>query len=244
MPATQTFGRLDAALRQAYTPAHMSDSRETYTGRELKITYDAKRCLGAQQCVHGLPAVFDGESDPWIKPDGANAAEVVHAVCQCPTGALKAEGPEGEALERPDGENTIKVAADGPLYIRGDIGFLDPSEALVFKETRVALCRCGQSKNKPFCDDSHLDVGFSHTALALEGKYGEKAAEPGPVNIEPLANGPLFITGDFKLVSSDGKIVCDGNKVALCRCGLSENKPFCDGSHKEGGFEAPPLGPS
>lgn len=228
-------------LSRRILPRSMSNKRDTYEGQALRVTYDATRCLNAAQCVHGLPEVFDGDGEPWVKPDGASAEDVVRTVCNCPTGALKVEGLRGEELEVPAEVNTIKVSADGPLYIRGDIKFLDPSEAPVFSETRVALCRCGKSKNAPFCDDSHVEASFSHTANTLDGKYGEEASAPGPVNIEPLANGPLFITGAFELVSSDGKLVCKGNKVALCRCGLSANKPFCDGSHKEGGYSAPAL---
>ena len=142
----------------------------------------------------------------------------------------------------PPSANTIDVSANGPLRLRGEICFLDPSEAVLFKESEVALCRCGQSKNKPFCDDSHVEACFAHTANALDGKFGDASTEPAAMSVEPLANGPLFITGSFQLVSSDGKVVCQGNKTALCRCGLSENKPFCDGSHKSGGFEAPALG--
>ena len=109
-------------------------------------------------------------------------------------------------------------------------------------EDSYALCRCGHSKNKPFCDDAHFDAGFYHTATALDGKTGDIPEGAGPMNIEPLLNGPNFITGSFEIISSDGKVVCRGSKTALCRCGHSENKPFCDGSHREKGFEAPVLG--
>ncbi|HLK14134.1 MAG TPA: CDGSH iron-sulfur domain-containing protein [Fimbriimonadaceae bacterium] len=214
---------------------------DTYKGRELTVIYDSGRCLNASECVNGLPAVFNGDNEPWINPDGASAEEVVKGVCRCPTGALQVQGADGSSVETPDAESTVRVTADGPLHVRGQINFLDPNEDVVFTETRVALCRCGKSKNKPFCDDSHLESGFCHTAHTLEGKVGEAPAGPGALNIEPLANGPLFLTGSFKIYSTDGAVVCAGSKTALCRCGLSENKPFCDGSHKEGGFEAPVL---
>ena len=137
-------------------------------------------------------------------------------------------------------KNTIEVIADGPFVLEGEINLLDPSEAIVASHTSAALCRCGHSKDKPFCDGSHHDACFKHTANTLEGKVGE-AAESGAINIEPLENGPLFVTGSFELISSDGKTTCKGNKTVLCRCGASENKPFCDGSHRDAGFEAPTL---
>jgi len=138
--------------------------------------------------------------------------------------------------------NKIEVTENGPLVVEGEILFLDPQERPVRTETLVELCRCGHSQNKPFCDGSHEVFGFCHSANTLEGKYGEPAAEAIAVSIEPLANGPLFVTGAFCLVSSDGQTICEGSKTALCRCGHSENKPFCDGSHKEHGFEAPVMG--
>ncbi|MHB8635926.1 MAG: CDGSH iron-sulfur domain-containing protein [Fimbriimonadaceae bacterium] len=147
-----------------------------------------------------------------------------------------------ESSKTSDTKNTVNVVAAGPLRLCGEICFLDPNEAVVFTEVDVELCRCGKSKNKPFCDDSHVGAGFAHVATTLDGKYGEAATEPAPLNVEPLLNGPLFLTGAFQIIASDGKTVCEGNKTALCRCGLSENKPFCDGSHREGGFEAPVLG--
>jgi CDGSH-type Zn-finger protein len=137
--------------------------------------------------------------------------------------------------------NTIEVTENGPFVVEGEILFLDPNEQPVRFEVSAALCRCGQSKEKPFCDGSHEFEGFCHAALTLEGKYGEPSAEAVAGSIEPLANGPLFVTGAFCLVSSDGKTICEGSKTVLCRCGLSENKPFCDGSHKEGGFVAPTM---
>ena len=138
--------------------------------------------------------------------------------------------------------NRIEVSENGPLVIEGEIRLLDPQEEPVTVEVSVALCRCGQSQNKPFCDGSHETTAFCHAANTLQGKYGEAATEALPLNIEPLANGPLFVTGAFCLVSSDGQTVCEGSKTVLCRCGLSENKPFCDGSHKDFGFQAPAMG--
>ena len=138
--------------------------------------------------------------------------------------------------------NTIRVTENGPLLIEGEIRFLDPNEEPVSVEVRAELCRCGQSQTKPFCDGSHETTGFCHSALTLEGKIGDPPAPDSPLNIEPLANGPLFVTGSFCIFSSDGTTICEGTKTILCRCGLSENKPFCDGSHKEGGFTASPMG--
>jgi CDGSH-type Zn-finger protein len=134
------------------------------------------------------------------------------------------------------------VTENGPLVFKGEIRLLDPSETPVATATTALLCRCGQSQNQPYCDKSHKDAGFCHSAITLEGNYGELAADELPLDVEPLANGPLFVSGSFDLISSDGQTICQGNKTTLCRCGLSENKPFCDGSHKEGGFQGAVMG--
>ncbi len=61
------------------------------------------------------------------------------------------------------------------------------------------------------------------------------------VKIEIRANGPLRVTGPIDLVDTEGNpyTIPEGQWVSLCRCGLSSNKPFCDTSHRDGGFEAP-----
>ncbi|HEC44139.1 MAG TPA: CDGSH iron-sulfur domain-containing protein [Bacteroides sp.] len=51
-----------------------------------------------------------------------------------------------------------------------------------------------------------------------------------------LKNGPLQVSGDFKLLSMGGKVIESGNPIFLCRCGGSKNKPFCDGSHRRVGL--------
>ncbi|MEN8143883.1 MAG: CDGSH iron-sulfur domain-containing protein [Gemmatimonadota bacterium] len=61
----------------------------------------------------------------------------------------------------------------------------------------------------------------------------------GNVEITARANGPLLVSGMVVVRSADGEILKETEKCALCRCGHSQGKPFCDGSHKTAGFEAP-----
>ena len=51
-------------------------------------------------------------------------------------------------------------------------------------------------------------------------------------------NGPLLIAGTIEILNMDGEVIRAGDRMALCRCGHSDNKPFCDGTHKSAGFEA------
>lgn len=59
-------------------------------------------------------------------------------------------------------------------------------------------------------------------------------------SVTPYEDGPIILRGDFTLVTPDGQpIEAEGSTVALCRCGKSRRKPFCDGTHKLVGFSAP-----
>jgi len=102
---------------------------------------------------------------------------------------------------------------------------------------RAALCRCGDSKNKPFCDNTHEKEGFrDRGALGDTGPGFESAG--GRLEIKRLPNGPLIVSGNFSIVTAAGRTGWRGTKAALCRCGKSETKPFCDGSHAPAGFKA------
>lgn len=59
------------------------------------------------------------------------------------------------------------------------------------------------------------------------------------VTIKALTDGPLEVSGEVEILAADGSLVKESTKSFLCRCGHSENKPFCDGAHKREGFTAP-----
>jgi uncharacterized Fe-S cluster protein YjdI len=116
-----------------------------YEGERIEVTYDAARCLHAAECVHGLPAVFDTAKRPWIAPDAGDPEAVAAVIRRCPTGALHYTLHHGEP-ERASVPTRIRLPKDGPLLIEGDLE-LDGK-----RETRAAICRCGQSLNQPYCD--------------------------------------------------------------------------------------------
>ena len=149
-----------------------------YTGTGITVSYDATRCRHVAECVRGLPMVFDPTRRPWIladaEPDKGLLAEVVR---RCPTGALHYVLDDGPA-EAPDPVTTVTAVPDGPLLVRGDLR-LDLGGAGSVTETRAALCRCGWSVNKPFCDGSHERVGWrSAAATDHEPPSGRPHAEP------------------------------------------------------------------
>jgi uncharacterized Fe-S cluster protein YjdI len=125
----------------------MADTRRTYTGEHVDVSYDIKRCRHAAECLRGLPTVFDTKRKPWILPDGDEATRVVEVVARCPTGALRTH-PHDVAGEPVPADTTVEAIPGGPLLLRGNL------EVAGEHETRAALCSCGASQNAPYCDGS------------------------------------------------------------------------------------------
>ena len=138
----------------------MESRPREYAAQDIVVTYDVVRCIHAAECIRGLPQVFDTDKRPWIQPQQATADELAAQIVRCPSGALHFRRLDGGAEEIPDPSVTVTPVTNGPLYLRGDIGLRLPGGDEVSRETRVALCRCGHSENKPFCDNSHERVGF------------------------------------------------------------------------------------
>ncbi len=107
-----------------------------------------------------MPLVFQRSKHPWIKVDAASAAEIADVVSRCPSGALHVERFDGALPEQVAEETTIVPQPDGPLFVRGHLRVVGADGTVLQEDTRMALCRCGYPKNKPFCDGSHRTVGF------------------------------------------------------------------------------------
>lgn len=139
-----------------------------YESDEITVAYDASRCIHAAECVKGLPRVFNPRERPWVRPDAAEAERIREVVLRCPTGALfipsEVEGAEIGAAGEPEGPgseaSTIEVSNTGPLFLRGRFVVVDHEGEEVIRDSRIALCRCGASRNKPFCDGTHGEIGF------------------------------------------------------------------------------------
>jgi uncharacterized Fe-S cluster protein YjdI/CDGSH-type Zn-finger protein len=128
-----------------------------YTAPGITVYFNARRCIHFAACVRGLPDVFDKDARPWIRADRAPAEQIAEVVRRCPTGALHYVLTDGPA-EQPDAQVTIEPRSNGPLFVRGDIVVQTPDGEV--RDSRAALCRCGNSGNKPFCDGTHARVGW------------------------------------------------------------------------------------
>ncbi len=211
-----------------------------YEADDIEVTYDVKRCIHSAECTRGLPAVFDTAKRPWIQPENGDAQAIAEVIHRCPTGALQYRRKDGGTSEPIPARNTFLLDANGPLYLRGDLHFTDPSGEPIKSETRIAMCRCGASKNKPYCDDSHDDIDFKASgAITEEQKSEADSGEPtGKLMLDATRNGPMVCQGTIAAVGADGLPEAVFDNPAFCRCGGSQNKPFCDGTHSKIGFKS------
>ena len=207
-----------------------------YADAEIDVSYDARRCIHVAECLRGLPAVFDTARRPWILPTGAGADAIAAVITKCPSGALHFTRRDGGSAEAPPDENTIGPRPGGPLYVRGRVQLRSGDGTLIVEDMRLALCRCGQSRNKPFCDNSHRKASFTDPGAVADGGAPPETKEV--LSITASTNGPLQVRGPFTLRGARGQGQYWATSAELCRCGASGNKPFCDGTHEVIGFRS------
>jgi uncharacterized Fe-S cluster protein YjdI len=139
-----------------------------YSNGEVTVVWKPKLCIHSMICFEGLPEVFDPDRRPWVMPEKSDTRTIINQVKECPSGALSyymdnpdqpepvADPPESQ----PHPETTIEILPNGPMLVRGYIILKDKEGNEVSKGPVTALCRCGATRNKPFCDGAHSRVGF------------------------------------------------------------------------------------
>jgi uncharacterized Fe-S cluster protein YjdI len=144
----------------------MSDITKKYSNGEVTIVWQPALCIHSKICwnkINGLPEVFDPSRRPWVNAEAAGTDKIVEQVNKCPSGALSyfMNDEAEEALpENSVVENIVEVSPNGPLLIYGNITIKDAEGNQTKKHKVTALCRCGASANKPYCDGSHKSSGF------------------------------------------------------------------------------------
>jgi CDGSH-type Zn-finger protein len=149
---------------------------------------------------------------------------------------LQAKYDDGRAAEAAPPRNELHIVADGPHHLRGDIEVREDSGKALARETRMALCRCGASGNKPYCDNSHVGSGFKDEGTCTPGEKLPVAT--GPLTLTLCTDGPVQCDGPVAVFDVFGEQVATVQQAWLCRCGASKNKPYCDGSHTAIGFRS------
>jgi len=128
-----------------------------YSNDEITVRWDKKKCIHSGECVKCLPGVFDPDWSPWVKMDAASTEEITNAIDKCPSGALsyvkKTKAEKSEPKSEPAA--TIRAMKDGPLTVQGRCLLIDEDGSILAEEGPFALCRCGKSEKKPYCDGSH-----------------------------------------------------------------------------------------
>ena len=233
------FGEVAQAAPKTSAPpvapaSTIVDGVERVQGEKLELMFETRRCIHARFCVTGAPKVFLANvQGPWIHPDAMPVERVVEVAHACPSGAIRYRRVDGAADETAPPVNLASVRERGPYAFRGQLQ-LD-GEPCGFRAT---LCRCGASKNKPFCDGSHNQIGFDASGEPPSRDPEVLPVRDGVLAIDPQLNGPLAIRGNLEIISGTGRVVARVTSARLCRCGGSASKPFCDGTHAKIGFRS------
>ena len=150
-------------FRGTNTADPAKNKRDTYRGKRITIFDNRAICSHAGHCTDALKSVFRMKQEPWIDADGAKVEDIVATIRKCPSGALS-YAIDGVEAEPPSREPMITVTADGPYAITGGVELLGQKFGDGASQEHYTLCRCGASKNKPFCDGSHWTIKFHDPA--------------------------------------------------------------------------------
>ncbi len=141
-----------------------------YRNNDIIVYWYPQDCSHAGKCWGELPSVFDMDKRPWVNISGSSAEEIIKTIDKCPSRALQYSLPEGSAVDPalangpgskdykidPSKAGKIRVIRDGPLLIEGPNQIIGTDKQIVGEGDRFVLCRCGKTKNEPFCDGSHI----------------------------------------------------------------------------------------
>ena len=222
------------SLPLAPPPPVLVDGVEHIEGKDMTLIYEGKKCIHSRFCVTGAPQVFLANVvGPWIHPDAMPVDALVEIAHVCPSGAIRYQRKDGKPDETAPPVNLIAIREAGPYAVRGELSIAGKTGTF-----RATLCRCGASKNKPYCDGSHHEVNFAASGEPPTGAADMLEVRDGPLAVEPLTDGPLQVRGNLEITSGTGRVVARVQQARLCRCGGSASKPFCDGTHARIGFKS------
>ena len=143
------------ALSDDRTP----DEVTTYRGEKINVHYNRLLCSHAAVCGSRLSAVFDSSKRPWISPDNGTVEDIKGVVKDCPSGALSYSEAGQSPRHLTSGESGVQIEKNGPYRVN-HIPLTGGATAKGSCPDKYVLCRCGASKNKPYCDGSHADIGW------------------------------------------------------------------------------------
>lgn len=140
-------------------PGRTTDKTQSYEGQDVSVHYNRLLCSKSFECGRRLERVFDTKRDPWIEPDRGSVDEIVSIIRACPSGALSYQVNGTSIRHEVARDSVIEIESNGPYHVR-NVSLTSDEWCSGACENKYSLCRCGASKNKPFCDGSHLTAGF------------------------------------------------------------------------------------
>jgi CDGSH-type Zn-finger protein len=177
-------------------------------------------------------AYMDDSTRPQTAPKPENLTTSAKALDRWFAERQKHQGPP-RLLEIP---NEALITSAGPINLTGNITLVREDGSVTYAN-HISLCRCGASKNKPTCDNRHLEVEFLNSGRIQEASDTQHSERPCKITISCIKDGPITFRGRLRLHNHLGQ-ECVKQRGSLCRCGQSTNKPFCDGSHEKTGFRS------
>lgn len=137
-----------------------------YSNGEITIVWKPGFCIHAMFCWKELIEVFDPKRRPWVDPYGASTERIIQQIERCPSKALSYyknnsnDKTSRENSKQSENQFLVEVVKDGPLLVHGSFWLKDKDGKKIQKENITAFCRCGASKNKPYCDGTHEKISF------------------------------------------------------------------------------------
>jgi uncharacterized Fe-S cluster protein YjdI len=135
-------------------------AKKDYEREGLTVHWESAICQHSEVCWRSLPLVFRPKERPWIDVQGASVERIMATVDACPSRALSYTRHDDHPQDPTPAGVSIHPETDGPLHVEGPVRIVDAQGEVVREGERFALCRCGHSGNKPFCDGSHEVHGF------------------------------------------------------------------------------------
>ncbi len=207
---------------------------EVVEGHDMTLVVEMKRCIHARFCVTGAPKSFLANVvGPWLFPDETPAEKLIEIAHACPSGAIGYRMKDAAENEAAPEVNMLRIRENGPYAVNAPLVVNGHEDGF-----RATLCRCGASKNKPYCDGSHHEVHFAASGEPDTVSLDPLVLRNGPLQVQPQKDGPLRVSGNLEICAGTGRVVQRVTETYLCRCGQSQHKPFCDGSHRAAGFAA------
>jgi len=138
--------------------------KKEYTKGDLTVVWQPELCIHSAVCFNQLPEVFKPRDRPWVQMEAADIEQIRETVHACPSGALSIKpAPSPFPATEPElvhPKATVKIFENGPVRVLGPCDITMADGSIVEKLNGVSFCRCGGSKNLPFCDASHKTNGF------------------------------------------------------------------------------------